>query len=94
MISNRDKAFEARLFLKRIGFRKEDHADRHPAKQALLDEMYVAKALACGMLRIGDNEYVCRSVFRERLEAGTLPDNKWVVKSRSRFELSRTSSTP
>jgi len=82
----RNNAFEARLLLKRAGFRKEDHAPRHPAKQALLDDMYVEKARRCGMLRVSDNEYVCRKVFQERLERGTLPDNKWVEKTRARFE--------
>lgn len=86
MNPNRDKAFEARLFLKSVGFRKEDHAPRHPAKQVLLDEMFVEKAHGCSMLRIDDDEYVCRKVFQERLAKGTLPDNKWVKKSRARFE--------
>ena len=86
MDSERNKAFEARLFLKFTGFRKEDHAPRHPAKQALLDDMYVEKACGCGLLRISDNEYVCRKVFQERLAKGTLPDNKWVERSRVRFE--------
>ena len=84
---DRDKAFEASLFLKRTGFRKEDHAPRHPAKQALLDDMFVEKARRFGMLRISDSDYVCRQVFQERLEKGTLPDNKWVKKSLSRFNL-------
>jgi hypothetical protein len=83
---NRDKNFEVRLFLKRVDFRKEDHAPRHPAKQAMLDEMYVAKARGACMLRISDDEYVCREVFQERLDSGTLPDNEWVKKSRIKFE--------
>jgi len=83
---NRNKDFEARLFLKLTGFRKEDHAPRLPAKQRLLDEMYVERARGCGLLRISDNEYVCRKVFQERLTQGTLPDNKWVERSRVRFE--------
>ena len=85
MNPNRDKAFEARLFLKRVGFRKEDHAPRHPAKQALLDEMFAEKARGCCMLRISGDEYVCRRVFQERLANGTLPDTQWVKKSRARF---------
>jgi len=85
MDSYRDKSFEARLFLKQVGFRKEDHAPRDPVKQALLDEMYVEKAMRNCMLRISDNEYVCRKVFRKRLENGTLPDNEWVRKSREIF---------
>ena len=81
---DRDKAFEASLFLKRAGFRKEDHAPRHPAKQRLLDDIFVEKARRSGMLRIGDSDYVCRRVFLERFEKGTLPDNKWVKKSLAR----------
>jgi hypothetical protein len=84
---DRDKAFEASLFLKRTGFRKEDHAPRHPVKQALLDDMFVEKARKFSMLRISDSDYVCRRVFLERLEKGTLPDNKWVKKSLARFNL-------
>ena len=86
MQSNADKAFEARLFLKCTGVRKEDHLPRAPAKQALLDELYVEQAARLGMLRISDKEYVCRELFRELLHKGTLPDNRWTQKSRIRFE--------
>jgi len=82
----RNKAFEARLFLKLVGFRKEDHVPRQPAKQALLDDMFVDKARRYGMFRISDGEYVCRKVFQDLLQAKSLPDNKWAEKARRRFE--------
>jgi len=86
MDSVRDKAFEARLFLKLSGFRKEDHTLRNPAKQALLDDMYVEKSRRLGMLRISDTTYVCREVFRSLLQKNALPDNRWTAKARKRFE--------
>lgn len=86
MNPQREKDFEARLFLKCAGFRKEEHAPREPAKQALLDEMFVERARRHCLLRISDNEYVCREIFKERFESGTLPNTAWSRAALALFE--------